>query len=154
MSTGCCSLRTGYCGKRTLINHISFMIERDFLMRQLKQLFAVLQEIIRHRRKGDFIRAVEEIQFFYSSLKIEDDIRSLSIAEMMTILIDKKEFTGEQLELIAFVLKEQGEMERDAAVRRELFGKAFFILSKVEQESMTFSMDRLMKIGELKEYLS
>jgi hypothetical protein len=55
--------------------------------------------------------------------------------------------------MVAFVLKEQGEMAANDPDRFEFFTKSYFILEKVERESVNFSMDRLIKMGELKEYL-
>jgi hypothetical protein len=36
----------------------------------------------------------------------------------------------------------------------DFFRKAYFLLDKVDRESITFSMDRQMKMAELREYLN
>jgi hypothetical protein len=130
------------------------MMERDYLMRQIMQLIQALQRIIRYRKKGEEELAQEEITRFYQSLKIEKDILSLSVEELMQLLTVRMELTNDHLEMVAFVLKEQGEMAADDKERSDFFSKSFFILEKVERESVNFSMDRLIKMGELKEYLS
>jgi len=130
------------------------MFERDYLMRQLMQLFEVLQKIMRFRKKGEKGKALEQVQFFYASLKLEELSGNLSVEEMMKLLVYDKKLTNEQLELLACVLKEQGEMEESETLRLDCFRKAWFLLDKVERESVTFSMDRLMRLGELKEYLN
>lgn len=130
------------------------MFERDYLMRQLMQLFEVLQKIMRYRKKGEKGKALEQVQFFYASLKLEELSGNLSVEEMMKLLVYDKKLTNEQLELLACVLKEQGEMEESETLRLDCFRKAWFLLDKVERESVTFSMDRLMRLGELKEYLN
>ncbi|HOI49030.1 MAG TPA: hypothetical protein PK167_06990 [Prolixibacteraceae bacterium] len=130
------------------------MFERDYLMRQLMQLFEVLQKIMRYRKKGEKGKALEQVQFFYASLKLEELPGKLSVEEMMKLLVYDKKLTNEQLELLACVLKEQGEMEESETLRLDCFRKAWFLLDKVERESVTFSMDRLMRLGELKEYLN
>jgi uncharacterized protein YutD len=56
--------------------------------------------------------------------------------------------------MIAFVLKEQGELADKELTKLDFFGKAYFLLDKVERESITFSMDRQMKMAELREYLN
>ena len=56
--------------------------------------------------------------------------------------------------MVGYVLKEQGEMESEEDKRTDYFRKAWILLDKVEKESITFSLDRLMKLGELKEYLN
>jgi len=130
------------------------MFERDYLMRQLMQLFEVLQKIMRYRKKGEKGKALEKVQFFYASLKLEELPGKLSVEEMMKLLVYDKKLTNEQLELLACVLKEQGEMEESETLRLDCFRKAWFLLDKVERESVAFSMDRLMRLGELKEYLN
>jgi hypothetical protein len=130
------------------------MLERDFLMRQLMQLFEVLQKIIRRRKKGESQLALEDISYFYSILKLEEDAASLSIEQLFHLLVDEKKLVNEQIEMVAYVLKEQGEIAKEEENRTDLFRKSYFLLQKVERESITFSMDRLMRLEELKEYLN
>lgn len=130
------------------------MLERDFLMRQLMQLFEALQNIIRRRKKGENSQALEDVTFFYSILKIDENAGKLNIGQLMKFLVEERKLTNEQLEMVAYVLKEQGELTGDESEREDFFRKAYFLLEKVEQESITFSLDRLMRIEELKEYLN
>lgn len=129
-------------------------IEKDFLMRQLMMLFEVIHKILRHRKKGENEEAEEAIQYFYECLKIEDDLEKLSIEELLKLLVVQKNLCNEQIELIAFVLKEQGELQGEENRRIDLFQKAYFLLQKVDRESAEFSMDRQMKMEELKNYLN
>jgi hypothetical protein len=126
------------------------MLERDFLMRQLMQLFEVLQNIIRRRKKGENNQALQDITFFYSILKMDKDTGRLSIEQLMKWLVEERKLTNEQLEMVAYVMKEQGELAKDEGGRVDFFRKAYFLLEKVERESITFSFDRLMRIEELK----
>jgi hypothetical protein len=130
------------------------MLERDFLMRQLMQLFEALQNIIRHRKKGETDHAQEDISFFYSILKMDRDSGRLGIEELMKWLVEDKKFTNGQLEMVAYVLKEQGELAEEEEERVDFFRKSYFLLEKVERESITFSLDRLMRIEEMKEYVN
>lgn len=129
-------------------------IERDYLMRQLMQLFDVLSKILGHRKKGERDEAESQIRYFYKILKIEMDVRELSIEEMLKLLQDRKKFNNEQIEIFAFVLKEQGELAQAENDRLNFFQKAHFLLNKVEGESTAFSMDRQMKLAELRSYLN
>ena len=129
-------------------------IEKDFLMRQLMLLFEVIQKILRHRKTGDKEKAFEQIKYFYELLKIDDDIDSMSIEQLMDFLVKDKNLTNEQIEMIAFVLKEQGELSEQNEKKLDFFSKSYFLLQKVEQESVTFSMDRQMKLAELKAWLN
>ncbi len=129
-------------------------IERDFLMRQIMQLFEVLQRILGHRVKGEKEEAEDQIRYFYKILKWETDIRKLSIEELIDYVQHKKSLNNNQIELLAFVLKEQGELTETEDDRLDFFRKAWFLLEKVERESTDFSMDRQMKLTELKAYLN
>lgn len=129
-------------------------IERDYLMRQLLMLFEVIQKILRWRKKGEKGKAEEEIRYFYQILKIEPDIRSMGIEQLLEYLQKEKNLTNEHIEMVAFVLKEQGELEEDRKVKIDFFRKAYFLLDKVERESITFSMDRQLKLAELRDWLN
>ncbi len=117
-------------------------------------LFEVIQKILRHRKTGDKEKAFEQIKYFYELLKIDDDIDSMSIEQLMDFLVKDKNLTNEQIEMIAFVLKEQGELSEQNEKKLDFFSKSYFLLQKVEQESITFSMDRQMKLAELKAWLN
>ncbi len=129
-------------------------LEKDYLMRQLLMLFEVIQKILRWRKKGEKGKALDEIKYFYQILDIQTDIRKMNIEQLVELLEKEKNLTNEHIEMVAFVLKEQGEMEEDAASKLDFFRKSYFLLNKVERESVTFSMDRQMKLAELKEYLN
>lgn len=129
-------------------------IEKDYLMRQLMMLFEVIHKILRHRKKGENEEAEKEIQYFYECLKIDADVQKLSIEQLLSLLENKKKFSDEHIELLAFVLKEQGELANEEDARLNLFRKSYFLLEKVERESTSFSLDRQMKISELKQYLN
>ncbi len=129
-------------------------IEKDYLMRQLLMLFEVIQKILRYRKKGEKGKAEEEINYFYQTLKIEKDIRSMHIEELLLFLEKERNLSNEHIEMVAFVLKEQGELEEDQKHKINFFRKAYFLLDKVERESITFSMDRQLKMAELREYLN
>jgi hypothetical protein len=129
-------------------------IERDYLMRQLMMFFEVIQKIARLRRKGEKEEAEKEISIFYSSLEIDKKAVELNIKEFVEYLVSGKKLTNEHLEMIAFVMKEQGELAANEEKMTDYFRKAYFILDKVERESLTFSMDRQMRLAELRSFLS
>lgn len=129
-------------------------IERDYLMRQLMMLFEVIEKIIRYRKKGENRLAEDEIEYFYSSLNIESEVKSMSIENLLKFLETEKKLTNEHIEMIAFVLKEQGELSETDENKINYFRKAYFLLDKVDRESITFSMDRQMKMAELRAYLN
>ncbi len=129
-------------------------VEKDYLMRQLMMLFEVIQKILRFRKKGENEKAEEQIQYFYACLKIDEDLEKLSIEQLVDLLVQQKKLTNDHLELVAFVLKEQAGLLPDDDERIDLFRKSYFLLEKVERESTVFSMDRQMKMAELRAFLN
>ena len=129
-------------------------IEKDYLMRQLLMLFEVIQKILRYRKKGEKGKAFEEIKYFYECLNIDKKVDSMDIAELVELLESKKKLTNEHIEMVAWVLKEQGELAEQESKKTDYYRKAFFLFEKVERESVTFSMDRQMKLAELRMYLN
>jgi len=123
-------------------------------MNQLMMLFEVIHKILRLRRKGEDEEAEKQVQFFYEYLKIDEDVEKLSVEALIDLLEKDKKLVNEQLEMVAFVLKEQGELAHSNDKRLDFFRKSYFILQKVERESTSFSMDRQMKIAELRAYLN
>ena len=129
-------------------------IEKDFIMRQLMMLFEVIHKILGYRKNGEEGKAQDEIKYFYKCLKIEADIQSMGIEKLLDFLEKDKNLNIEQIEMIAFVLKEQGELAGNKNQKLNFFRKSYFLLDKVDRESISFSMDRQMKIAELKEWLN
>ncbi|MCK5729459.1 MAG: hypothetical protein KAH68_00205 [Draconibacterium sp.] len=129
-------------------------IEKDFLMRQLMILFESIHKILRYRKDGDKVKALDEVKYFYECLKIEVDINSMKIEKLIEFLEKDKSLNNEQIEMVAFVLKEQGELSETTEIKLDFFRKSYFLLNKVESESITFSMDRQMKLAELKDFLN
>ena len=124
-------------------------------MRQLMMLFEVIQKILRYRQKGEKKPAMDQIKYFYECLKIDEPVHKKGIKELMDYLVSDRKLTNEHLEMVAFVLKEQGELEEeDVNQKLDFFRKAYFLLDKVDRESTTFSMDRQMKLAELRTYLN
>jgi len=128
-------------------------IEKDYLMRQIMLLFEAIQKILKLRKKGENQLALDEIRHFYDCLKIDGDISELNIEELIRFLVVEKKLANEQLELVAIVLKEQGELTEDKIRRLDFFRKAYFLMDKVERESTSFSIDRQMRLTELKKLL-
>lgn len=129
-------------------------IERDYLMRQMMQLFQVLRKILGLREDGEIEEAQLQVRYFYRILNINTDIQKLTIEELLHLLQEEKKFSNEQIELFAFVLKEQGEMASEEFQRLDYFRKAWFLLDKVNKESISFSIERQMKLQELDAYLN
>ena len=128
-------------------------IERDYLVRQIMMLIEFIRRIAGFREKAQNDAARREIKNFYKLLNLEESVLNKNIRELTDYLINERKLTNDHLEIIAFVMKEQGEMITNKQVQEDLFRKAYLLLAKVDRESITFSMERKIKMGELKEYL-
>lgn len=128
-------------------------IEKDYIIRQLMMLFEALQKIMKLRKMERKDEAIEEICAFYAELKIDDEIETMEIEDLISFLEKEKNLTREQIEMVGYVLKERGELEDNPVSKTNFLSKSFFILQKVDRESITFSMDRQLKLAELKEML-
>lgn len=127
--------------------------ERDYLMRQLMMLIEVISRIIRLRKNGQNESACEEIDYFYKCLAVDTGFVEMAAEEMMQYLVTEKKLTNEHLELIAFVLKEQGELATTESDKLAFFSKAWFLLDKIERESTAYSVERQLKMADLRAFL-
>jgi len=116
-------------------------------------LFEVIARIIRYRKNGQNENAREEIGYFYKCLAVEPDFVAMPAEEMMRYLTAGKNLTYEHIELIAFVLKEQGEISENDSEKLAYFSKSWFLLDKVERESTAFSVERQLRMAELRAFL-
>ena len=129
-------------------------IEKDYIIRQLMMMFEALRKILRLRIEGKKEEALEEIHHFYKTLRIDEDVENKEIKELISFLETDMKLTRDQIELVGFVLKERGELEDDRLKKMNYFSKSFFILEKVDRESIDFSMDRQIKLAELRDLLN
>lgn len=128
-------------------------IERDYIMRQLMMLMDFIRKIAGFREKGQKAEAEEAIRYFYQYLEINPEIHNIPAESFLSHLVNDKKLTNDHLELIACVLKEQGELAEGREQQFTFFSKAFFLLEKVERESIVFSITRQQKLSELKNFL-
>lgn len=129
-------------------------IERDYILRQIRLLFELIEKIIRSRQKGNRDEAIQLIQVFYKQLKVEQNLQEMALNDLLPYLTKERNLAVEQIELLAIVLKEEGECAPEDSQRQDYFQKAWFLLEHVEKESLTFSMYRQMNIAELKQHLN
>src|SRR5690606_18775091 len=122
-----------------MFNQFIMGIEKDYLMRQLMMLIEVIGKIINFRKKGQPQEAQEEIRYFYSVLKLEHNLRELPAQDLYDYLVDKKKLDNNQVELVAAVMKEQGELAEMPGQQKAYFMKAWFLLDRVDRVSATFS---------------
>ena len=61
------------------------------------------------------------MQRFYKLLKIEASFHSMNIEQLLNFLENDKKLTNEHIEMVAFVLKEQGELSEESQAKIDFF---------------------------------
>lgn len=128
-------------------------VEKDYIIRQIMMLFEVLQRVLRLKKQGKNDEAIGEINTFYSMLKIDQGQIQGDTEKFIHYLESGKNLTPQQMEIVGFVLKEQGDLENSPNSKLNLFSKAYFILERVERGVIDYSVERQMKMAELKELM-
>ena len=134
------------------------MIERDYIMRLLRQLFDALNEIV-HNRKEESAEVVlhqvnelygqyfgREPQFFYDSTT-ESIIHLLEGSNSHTDALVK-------IEMLAELVYTDAILRPESPLRRDLLVKALGLFEHVEKNSSTFSLSRRDKIQNAMNQLS
>lgn len=128
--------------------------EKDYLMKQLNMLFEVIRKIILHRKKGEREMALKQIQYFYECLKVNPALTTGDTGELLKFLESARNFNNDQLEMVAFVLMEQGLLSEHREQQLDFFRKAYVILDDIDRSSAMYSIERQIRLSELKSLLS
>lgn len=88
------------------------MIERDYLMRQIRQMVQVLQEVLNLRKQGQVDEARQHLQRAFHGLSEEEHgtLRTLSLEETLHFCNRGGSFKPEFAVRVADLLKEEGEV--------------------------------------------
>ena len=126
------------------------MIERDYIMRLLRQLFDALNEIV-HGRKEESAEVVQhqvnglyrqyfdrEPQFFYDS----------TTESIIHLLEDSNSHTDAfiKIEMLAELIYNDAILRPESPLRSDLLAKALGLFEYLEKNSSTFSLSRRDKI--------
>lgn len=133
------------------------MIERDYLLRQLKQFFDGLNELLFNIKTNDVEQAQFNIETLYvkyfqykRSFFVENKIPTIS----QTVISHDKQTSVIKSEMLAELLLIDGNMKRSTKQRKNLLTKALFLFEYAEQNSNIYSEERLNKITSIKNDLS
>ena len=137
------------------------MEKRDYLMQQIEQLGQVLAQMLAFllgiKNKGEAVLSLDEIrQTYRDQLDISIELVLETPAEdLIKVLTGKVEFLDSHLDKMGDILKETADLyhhadEEESA--RELYKKALFIFEQLQASGSAFSMERMDKIGQLKNY--
>ena len=131
------------------------MEQRDYILREIEKISVLILAIL-----GKFKKIKSKKQFEDEWSMIDSELKDstgltieslLSVPEedLLSYLAGRKDFDTGNMELLAGLLVAfEGNMDRDEG--RILLKKAIGILEYIDRETRTFSMERAMKINELK----
>jgi len=135
------------------------MIKRDIIQAQIEQLGKVLGKglalVLGLNNEGNILNVVEEIQTILAEQNI--DLKKWIRLEQLEYekALKEKMLNNEQvLEQLGDLLFELGRgCTPEGELRQQYLEKALWTFNYISQISITFSMERLLKIKEIKEAL-
>ncbi|KPK87283.1 MAG: hypothetical protein AMS27_03010 [Bacteroides sp. SM23_62_1] len=138
------------------------MEQRDYLMRQIEQLGEVLAVMLARllgiKQKGNASLGLEELRQTYKSeldLDVEELIR-IPKEKIVETFLKKNKLMEHHLETIAELLQVTGEdlISYDRVKDgNNILEKSLYILEYLQTTSKVYSINRVMKIGYLKNML-
>ena len=135
------------------------MIKRDIIQAQIEQLGKVLGKglalVLGLKNEGDILNVVEEVQTILADQDI--DLKKwirLEQSEYEKALKEKLLNNEQVLEQLGDLLFELGKgCAPEGELRQQYLEKALWTYNYISQVSITFSMERLMIIKEIKQTL-
>ncbi len=134
------------------------MIERDYVMRLVKQFFDALAKLVSNRDED----TVEEIQVQLSGLyeqylgKEMAFFYSSSVESIIDGIVAGKDLQKEgipRMEMLAELLYQDAIMKHDATLKQNLLRKALALFDYLAANSHTFSVDREARIETIRDSL-
>lgn len=134
------------------------MIERDYVMRLVKQFFDALAKLVSNRNEDN----VEEIQVQLSGLyeqylgKEMTFFYSSSVESIITGIVAGKDLQKEgipRMEMLAELLYQDAIRKHDATLKQNLLRKALALFDYLAANSHTFSVDREARIETIRDLL-
>mgnify|MGYP006283503713 CR=1 FL=1 len=131
------------------------MEQRDYILREIEKISVVILAILGKFRQIKTQKQFEEQRSMIDS-ELEDStgltidiLLSLPEEDLISFIAGRKDFDAGNMELLARLLVVfEAKLEENAS--RNLISKAIRILEYIDHETRIFSMERAMKINELK----
>jgi hypothetical protein len=135
------------------------MYQKDYVLRMIAMLMKFIGEVLGLIRKGDFMKASEELEKGYNTFLKEDAIffRNIPEKELTGGLLREHNFTSGHLEILAELFNAEAELELAQGNKKESLGysgKALLLFEFVDKEQKTYSQERLDKIEAIKKRMS
>lgn len=135
------------------------MLRRDLIMKQIEELAKVLAVIIGLRKAGKGNEALEQIdEALRDFLKLDTALLdAITQEELITELHGKMKLADEQVEIVARMMAERGEVleaNGETGKAQVQYTRSLHLLESLNKLlKATFSMERMQKIAELKQKL-
>ncbi|MCH8317575.1 MAG: hypothetical protein IIA88_03625 [Bacteroidetes bacterium] len=136
------------------------MVQKDYLLRLIEQFSKTLINIIGLKKKGEYKKASELIAETYRGLLKFDPgyLEHIPDNELLDTLVKDKALNHDQLEIVADLLIEEGDIlfqQKQRNKSRTKYSQALKVLDHLnEEQKSTFSFDRMNKIGSIQKKLT
>lgn len=131
------------------------MYQKDYLLRIIEQFVAALQKLINNIRNNPNEESLEEVTQHYENLIEVEELKSSYPlnAELYHLLIEKR-LNEKSIEQVCNLLLEEANLLRLISNKNLAYNqlqKAQFLLTKLENESITYSITRLQLLNKATE---
>lgn len=133
-------------------------VEKDYLMRYFNQLGVVLARILGLKDKGRFKEASKVIEnsLLDFGLKIPEEYLKIDLNELLPKLKTTYELNDGQIRILAELLFQKGETERelsDSDINIGYYSRALILLEYLTDNEKVYSLEREQRIDWIKLYL-
>jgi hypothetical protein len=131
------------------------MYQKDYILRMIEMIRELIMGILGLIRKGDFEHAEKQIENLYSDFLKEDSafFSKIPVENLTHKLLEEHNYTNGHLEILAWLLDTQAELERSRGNNKmfiEYSQKALILFEFLDNEQKTYSSERLEKIEGIK----
>lgn len=127
------------------------MFRKDYLMKLLQQLEEALKKINQKRREGDHEHALRLTKDSYQKL-LGLQSTEMDSEEFINKLLENKSLEFDELNVLAELLKEEGDIHFDLENNKRSklkYEQALEVFAYLNQEEKVFSFEREAKISEM-----
>ncbi|MDH6303912.1 Tfp pilus assembly pilus retraction ATPase PilT [Parabacteroides sp. PF5-5] len=125
------------------------MLKRDFILVQIEELAKVITQIISQRNTDAARKIPQLVQGVYNSLKIDREfIMEASLKDIRQALDEEDSGGLQRMEITAKLLVEEAYLYPDK--QRDIRTKAKEMLEYIQLHDITFSLERIQMLEELK----
>lgn len=136
------------------------MKERDYLKKQIDVLGRILgkllSDLLGKKSSGEIVGGIEFTnQILNEELNLTiEKITKIPEEDFIDFLKTEKKFTNENLEQLSEIILVNMESGIDEITQLKLYKKSLLLFEHIEKNEKTYSFERHLKIGKIKEILS